>query len=122
VALERKTSVAVGLGAIALVYGVYDTVMPTVADVRTADPGNRDAAAAEKAARWTAGGLVVGISLVTRDATVFIMGAIGVIAFSWLYRHANQSNPMLGGVSLPSSRNLVHAADYAPDAGYTPSP
>lgn len=116
-ALERKTSVAVGLATMGLVWGVYGQVLPRVADLRAGDAHNDQAASAEKAARWTSGGLVVGVSLITKDPTVFIMGAVAVIAFSWLHRHANAIDPQLGTTVIPSSRAMMH--DMVPAAGYT---
>lgn len=119
-ALDRKTSVAVGLGAMGLVWGVYGQVCPKVADLRVGTPNDADATSAEKAARWTSGALVVGISLITRDATVFIMGGVAVVAFSWLHRHANAVNPTMGSAVTPSSRS-VHAAPDGVTAGYSPA-
>jgi hypothetical protein len=109
--LDRKTSVAVGLGTTAVVYGVYDLIMPEVVNVRAEEANDAHIGSAEKAARWTAGGMVVAITLITRDPTVFIMGASMVIALSWAYRHANCVDPLRGNAMLPPSRASVHAAD-----------
>lgn len=119
--LDSKTSVAVGLGAMALVWGIYGQVVPKVADLRVSSANDRDAAAAEKAARWASGGAVVALSLITRDPTVFILGGSAVVLFSWLHRHANAVDPMTKTPIIPSSRAVVHAADGLP-AGYSPSP
>lgn len=109
--LDPKTSIAVGLGLMGLVAYTYDQVLPEVADIRVANPGDSHIAAAEKTARWTAAGLVVLVSVIAADATVFIMGGTAVIALSWMHRHANFVHPTQGTVSLPSSRNTVHADD-----------
>ena len=118
-ALDRKTSVGVGLATMALVWGTYSQVTPKVVDLRVGRAGDHDAAAAEKVARWTAGGLVVVISVLSKDATVFIMGGTAVIAFSWMHRHANLVNPETGMASVPSSRELMHAG-VGDAAGYGP--
>lgn len=119
--LDSKTSVAIGLGTMGLVWGIYGQVVPKVADLRVHASNDRDAASAEKAARWTSGGAVVAIALITRDPTVFIMGGTAVIAFSWLHRHANAVDPMTKTPIIPSSRETMHAGDGTP-GGYTPSP
>lgn len=119
-ALERKTSVGVGLGAIAVVWGIYNQSLPTVADARVAQPANTDLAAAEKSARWTAGAVVTGLALITWDATVFIFGAGALIAFSWMHRHANQVNPAQGAAYLPSSRAQSPDGSAVVDNGYLP--
>ena len=114
--LDSKTSVAIGLGAMGLVWGIYGQVVPKIADLRVSAANDRDANSAEKAARWTSGGAVVVISLITRDATVFILGGSMVIAMSWLHRHANAVDPTTKTPIVPSSRDLVHDADQG--AGY----
>jgi hypothetical protein len=119
--LPRQQAVGVGLATMGLVWGVYGQIMPSVADLRTGPSGETNATSAEKAARWTSGILVVGIGAITRDATVFIMGGVAVIAFSWLHRHANMVNPSMGSAVLPSSRR-VHESTDGVSAGYTPSP
>lgn len=119
--LPREQAVGVGLATMGLVWGVYGQIMPPVADLRVGPAGETNATAAEKAARWTSGIMVVGVSLVTRDATVFIMGGIAVIAFSWLHRHANMVNPTSGSAVMPSAR-MVHESTDGTSAGYTPAP
>jgi hypothetical protein len=63
---------------------------------------------------------VVALSLITRDATVFILGGSAVVLFSWLHRHANAVDPMTKTPIIPSSRMTVHAGDGLP-VGYSPS-
>ena len=109
--LDRKTSVGVGVATMGLVWGVYNQVCPKVADLRASRSGDAAAAASEKTARWTAGMLVVGVSLLTRDATVFILGGTAVVAFSWMHRHANMVNPNTGASTMPTARRTVHPGD-----------
>ena len=105
--LSRPASVGVGLALAGLTWGVYSQVMPTVTDLRVGPAGDRDAAAAEKAARWASGGLVVAVSLITRDATVFVFGASMVIVLSWVHRHANMHDPDASPTSMPASRRSM---------------
>ncbi len=116
-ALDRKTSVGVGLAAAGLVWAIYYQTVPRIADVRVAPAGDRDIHAAEKAARWTSAGLVVALALITMDATVAVIGGSAVVAESWLYRHANTVDPTMGKAYSPQSREMIHVAD---SAGYTP--
>src|SRR6185369_8918711 len=92
-----------------LTYGIYNQALPPLVDQRSAPMNESDSTQAEKTARWTAGGMVVAVSLITMDATVFIIGGLSVVAFSWMYRHANMGvNPMQPN-SLPSHRQTVGA-------------
>jgi len=116
--LNRQTSVGVGLATAALVYGIYDQTVPRTVDIRVQQAGDRDLAAAEKNARWISGAAVLVVSLITMDATVFVLGATMVVALSWSKRHANYCQP--GGVAnIPSSRQIQNADQVG--AGYTPA-
>jgi hypothetical protein len=119
--LDRKTSLAVGLGTAALVYGVYDLIMPEVVNIRAADANDGHVASAEKAARWTSAGAVVGMTLISRDTVVFIIGAGMVVALSWAYRHANVVDPDRGNALLPSSASMVHRSDNVGSTAYSPA-
>lgn len=116
-ALDRKMSLGVGLGSVAIVWGIYNSALPKVVDVRVARPGDADLGAAEKTARWTSGAVVLGISLITMDPTVFIFGAGAVVLFSWMHRHANAVNPDSSAAYVPSSRQMT---DVSNAAGFTP--
>jgi hypothetical protein len=120
-ALKREVSLGVGLATAALVWGVYNTALPSIADVRVGAPGDRDIAASERTATWTAAAAVAGISLLAKDPTVFVLGGSMVVALAWWHRHSNQYNPSTGGAFTPSSADVM-GASMATDAGYTPAP
>jgi hypothetical protein len=62
-------------------------------DVRVGPTQDKDVAAARKAAAWTSAGIVAGISLITKDPTVFAVGAGFTVILDWWYRHANANDP-----------------------------
>ena len=117
--LARTASVGVGVAMVGVVYGIYDQMLPPVTDVRVQPAGDRDAAAAEKTARWASAGMVTAGALISWDATVAIIGGAAVILFSWAHRHANMVDPTTGAASQPSSRQVLHNAGPAV-TGYTP--
>ncbi len=119
-ALSRELSLGVGLATAALVYGVYMTALPSVAEMRTTPPNDPDAGGAERSAAWIAAAAVSGISLITKDPTVFVLGGSMVVALSWWHRHANNHNPSLGSATMPSSRAVQQETMMA-GAGYSPS-
>jgi hypothetical protein len=94
--LPDDTSVAVGLATGGIAFTVFNMSLPPLTDVRAADPENGDVFGAERTATWVAAGIVTGVSLITSDATVFIIGGSVVVALAWLYRHANEVNPVSG--------------------------
>lgn len=118
-ALPRTASVGIGVGVAALVYGIYDQLVPDVTDIRVQPAGDRDVAAAEKTARWASAGMVAAVSLIALDATVAIIGGASVILFSWAHRHANMVDPQSGMASTPSSRQVLQTPGPTV-TGYTP--
>jgi predicted NBD/HSP70 family sugar kinase len=99
---------------------MYMTALPSIAEMRTTPPGDPDAAGAERSAAWISAAVVSGVSLITKDPTVFVIGGVMVVALSWWHRHANASNPSLGAATMPSSRTVQNASMEA-GAGYSPA-
>lgn len=94
--LKPEGSLVASLATMTAVYAIYSYGVPSIADVRTAQPGNTDVDAAERSASWMAAGAVAGISLLAKDPTIFILGGATVIGLAWWTRHANMVNPELG--------------------------
>lgn len=92
-ALKPEVSLPVALATATIVYGIYSNGMPPVVDIRTAPQNHPDVDSAERAAAWTSAAVVAGISLIAKDATVFIIGGAMVVAMSWWHRHASNVNP-----------------------------
>jgi hypothetical protein len=118
-AMKPEASIAAGLGTAALVYAFYDMSLPPLADVRTLESDNRDIQASERTATWVSGAFVAGIGALTKDATVFVIGALAVVGLAWMYRHADQVTPLtgktVGKLSVPGMTQEQKPADF----GYT---
>lgn len=117
-ALKRETSLAVGLATGALVWGVYNNALPSIAEMRVSPAHDAHADVTERTATATSVAIVAGISLIAKDPTVFILGGAMTLVLAWWYRHANAVNPMsAAGAMTPSSRQVsaeLAAAGYAP--------
>jgi hypothetical protein len=109
-ALKPEISLGVGLATAAVVYGVYTTALPTIADARSLPPGNNDLVSSEKTAAWMSAAVVGAISLISKDPTVFILGGSMVVALSWWYKHSNEVNPEFG-MAVPKGDNLPEQFD-----------
>jgi hypothetical protein len=129
VKLKPEASLTFGVATIVLVYGIYQHALPTLVEHRVGQSGDQDAAAAEKAATWTALATVAGISLIARDATIAIMGGAATIGLSWWHKHANLVSPltrvatagaMLDAQPVDMPNFDAPAAQMAPD--YDPLP
>lgn len=99
--MKAETSVVAGLSTAALVYAIYANATPSIADIRVAKPHDADIESSRKLAAWTAAGVVAGVSLIAKDATIFVMGGAMVIALDWWHRHANEVNPLAGRATAP---------------------
>lgn len=118
--LKRETSLAVGLATAALVWGVYNGALPSVAATRATPANDGHLSSTERAATWTAGAVVAGVSLIAKDPTVFIMGGSMVVALAWWHRHANATDPTMGSAVLPTSRQVMSEVN-AQGAGSSPA-
>lgn len=89
-ALKADAEVSIALATSVMAYGAYQLALPSVADVRSLEPGNADIQGAERTAAWVSAGLVSFVALITKSPNVFILGGATVIAASWMTRHADQ--------------------------------
>lgn len=117
-ALNPEMSVMAGLATATVVYGIYQAALPPVADVRTIPEFQPDLQATERVASWMAAAAVAGISLMTQDMTVFIIGGTMVIGMAWWHRHADmvipqfsQAIPKFGGESEQVSEEGMAAGE-----------
>jgi hypothetical protein len=97
-ALRPEVSLPIALATGAVVYGIFQTHMPPVAESRVTMPGNQHLSASRKTATWTAAAVVGGISLLAADPTIFIVGGTMVAVLDFTNRHANAVHPQTGQV------------------------
>lgn len=97
--LKPEVSVPVAVACGGLVFAIYQMSLPSLADSRAVETGNRDLGAAERQALWTSVGVCSGISLIAGDPTPFIVGGLMACGLSWLHRHANAVDPLTGRLS-----------------------
>lgn len=103
-ALSRETSLGVGLATGAMVYAIYQQALPTQADIRVGIRDDWDIDKTERAAAWTAAGVVGGVSLLAKDPTVFIMGGAMLIALSMWTKLSNAADSENAQVTNQTSR------------------
>jgi hypothetical protein len=98
--LKPEVSIPTALATGSIVYTIYNRGLPPTADIRRGEPGNADIEAARKANAWMAASVVGGISLIAKDATIFIVGGAMVVGLDWLTRYSNWTNPLSGRVDI----------------------
>lgn len=94
--LKPDQSIIATLAVMTATYAIYSNGLPSIADIRTAQPQNGDIESSERSSAWMAAGVVGIVSILAKDPTVFILGGATVIGLSWWYRHANMVNPDIG--------------------------
>lgn len=118
--LNPGQSVAIGVGLGVVDAYIFNSHLPNVADVRTAEPENTDV----DTARRQAVGLCIAInglvSVMTRDWNVFLIGGVVTVGMAFIYVHANAVSPATGTMSASTGEispdqdnaNAYPLADY----------
>lgn len=89
-ALKPPEEITIAVAVSAMAYASYQFFLPSVADVRSLEPGNKDIQSAERTATVLAAGFVGLVSLIAKSPSVFMLGGGTVIAAAWSHRHADQ--------------------------------
>ena len=115
--LKPEISLTVGLATAVLVFAIYQQATPSIADIRVGDELDPDIEDAERVASWTAAGTVAAVSLLAKDATVFILGGSMVIAMAWMTRHADAVNPLTGRAWTQGDADSQQFGDIESEGG-----
>jgi hypothetical protein len=100
---DAKKSIEVGLATGALVFAIYMSTMPSLADTRSNQPNNKFVESSRKVATWTSAGLVSLVFLLSGDPTVLLVGGAMVVAEDFSHRIANATSPATNKVITPAS-------------------
>lgn len=100
--MKPEISIPVALATGAVVVGVFQAMSPSMADVRTVQPGSRGddmLAGSEKNALIMSVAVCGGISLIARDPIPFVVGGLLAVGLAWSHRYARQVDPSTGRLS-----------------------
>jgi len=116
---KPEGGIMAGLAEGIAIYLIYQSALPTHADIRTATPDNADIEAARKGAAWKSAALLGIVFLLTRDLNAFILGGTELFGIDYLAKHSNMINPgtgklanISGGVNIAPS-NVYNMPDYS---------
>jgi hypothetical protein len=112
--LKPEGSVVAGLATIGAVYGLYQLNVGNVSAAHASDPNHPALAASRKKAGYSALVMVGGLTLLTKDMTVGILGFGTIIAMELSYRTAIMAHPVTGQIQAPN------ATAYEPAENVTP--
>jgi len=109
--------VMVGLGTAIAVALIYNSQLPSGADIRAGNPNNSDIESARKAAAWKSAGLIGLVFLVTRDLNAFIISGATLTGVDYAAKHHNAINPGSGKLQSDSTTaapsNVYSMPDYS---------
>jgi len=94
-------SIMIGLGLAAAVYVIYQSALPTHADIRSADPHNVDVEGARKGAAYKSAAILGIVFLMTHDLNSFLIGGAALGGIDLLVKHANGVHPATGKLAGP---------------------
>lgn len=102
-ALKPEHALTVGAVTGALVYGVFQVEAPNMAEISASPAHNPHIGRSVNAAGWSAAIIVAGISLLSRDPTVFVIGGTIAAGLTWRAKHAAMTSPQTGQVVIPAA-------------------
>lgn len=94
--LKPDGSIAIGIATGVMVYAVYDRSLPSMAVMNATPAHDINIEAARKTAALTSAAVLAGVTLLTRDVNVFILGSAVLVALDWHSRIANVRSPETG--------------------------
>jgi hypothetical protein len=101
-ALKPETGLTIAALTSIAVYGIFQAeVGSSLSDVKSAQPHNSIIQGTVTQAAWTSAAVVAGISLLSKDPTIFIVGGAVAAGLTWKYKHANMVAPSTGQVTMP---------------------
>lgn len=115
--LKPDASTMAGLATVGTVFAVYQLNVGSVSQATATDSNHPVLESSRKKAGYTALLAVAGLTLITRDANIGILGAGSIIAMEISYRMGIMQNPMSMQLENPNP-----AAAYAPAENVTPFP
>lgn len=112
-AFSREMSVMGSLATLAAVFAIHQNFTPPIADIQGMPAGVADIDVAEKRATWTSIGVVSLVSLLAKDPTIFVVGSAGTVGLALMTKHANWTEPTIGGRTLTPSEMMSAGAAYS---------
>lgn len=114
--LKPEGSITGGIATAGLVYSIYQLDIGPVSQAMASDANHPVLEASRKKAGYTAFIAVAGITLISKDANVGILGFASIIAMEAHYRHAIMSDPVTGKIQPPAGTAYEPAENVVPFA------
>lgn len=109
--LKPEGSLVSGIAVAGSVWAIYSLNVGPVSTAHASDANHSALESSRKKAGYSAFIFVAGITLITRDANIGVLGFGSIVAMELNYRHAIMVSPVTGIMQPPAG------ADYVPAGG-----
>lgn len=109
--LKPEASTVAGLATVGAVFGIYQLGLGSVAQVAATEANHPVLDSSRKKAGYTSLVLVSALTLLTRDANIFILGGGTIIAMELSYRHGIMANPQNMKMQNPNPATAYEPAE-----------
>jgi hypothetical protein len=104
--LKPDSSVMIGLAEAAAVYVIYQSAIPSHADIRSAPAHDATIEGARKAAAWKAAAVLGFVFLLTQDLNSFLIGGVALGGIDYMAKHSNGINPSTQKLQMPAGASI----------------
>lgn len=108
--MKPENSIIAGIATAGLVYAIYQMDVGPVSTAHASDANHPSLESSRKKAGYTSFIAVAGLTLMTRDTNIGILGFVSIIAMEAHYRHAIMSDPNTGKI-MPPADSVYQAAE-----------
>ncbi len=107
--LKPDSSVMVGLAEAAAVYVIYQSALPSHADIRSAPAHDQTIESARKAAAWKSAAVLGFVFLLTQDVNSFLIGGLALGGVDYMTKHSNGVNPSTNKLQDAPGSTIISA-------------
>jgi len=104
--LKPEGSITIGIATGVLVWAIFERSLPNMAVMNATPANDINLEAGRKTAALTSAAVLAGVTLLTRDVDVFILGSSVLIALDWHARIGNARSPETGSLVSPAGAGL----------------
>jgi hypothetical protein len=101
-ALRAEVSLPITLATAAVVYGIFQTQLPTVAESKSTMPNNAHLQSSRRTATVVSLAVCGGISHMAKDPSIFFVGGKLAVVLDFVHRHADAVHPQTGQMVAPA--------------------
>jgi hypothetical protein len=108
--LKPDGSLMLGVAELAAVGLIYQSALPSHADIASAPANDATIETRRKAAAWKSAAVIGFVFLLSHDLNSFLLGGLGLAGFDIMVKHANGTNPATGKLQAAPGSAITGSA------------